>query len=72
MQVVTTTNYHGTLSPHTPTAYTVRCLSCHQIVLSGHGAVNTDDVDHVCADTTSQMREWEISWATHHGVDVDP
>lgn len=72
MMSVVCTNFAGTLVPDTPTTFTVRCLSCNQVVLSGFGDVDTDAVPHTCDDTTSTIREYEISWETKHDeVTVD-
>jgi len=62
MQTIIATNWLGVLSPNIPSNVVIRCLACNQIVMSGFGDVNTNDVDHVCPDTASTLRELECTW----------
>ena len=64
MMTVTTCGFHGTLRPNQPAPYTVRCVTCHVAVMVGDNTVHLDAFTHQCHDTSSERREYEITWET--------
>ncbi len=63
MTLVSLTNFNGTIVPYAIDApFTVRCCTCALIVASGVGSVQTASLQHACADMTSAVREYEITF----------
>ncbi len=63
MTLVTLTHFDGTIVPYAiDAAFVVRCCTCGVTVATGVGSVQTAGLQHLCADTMSPVREYEITF----------